>query len=190
LALGNPFDNMASDEYFARSLSHHPDSVISDKTDIFDEREIVFHAMDLNLDPLDIVNSLECFPVGAPTPSGSSDIFAPFEEWIKTLVPDGLNVVGDMPYVQFEQADEDRMMTMTRQLSLGTQGHSGASSPSHSTSDISRINAGGHKQKLLWGKNGLLGMKEDIPSSSVRPKSGLIRGMTKKLKHQLADFVS
>ncbi|CEJ58390.1 hypothetical protein PMG11_07047 [Penicillium brasilianum] len=187
LALGNPFDNMASDEYFARSLFHPSGPVMSDNTDIFDEREIVFHAMDLDMNPLDIVNPLKSFP--PPTPSGSSDIFAPFEEWIKTLVPDGLNVVGDMPCVPFEQAEEDRMMTMARQLSLGTRSHSGASSPSQSTSSISGINAGGHKQKLLWGKDGLLGLKEDISPSNVRPKSGLIRGMTKKLKHQLADFV-
>lgn len=188
MALGNPFDE--GGELLVPNIYGCP-LPVPEISHLFaeSEREIIFHAMDLDLDPLDPINHLP-----PSTPSGCSDVFAPFEEWIQILVPEGLNVeedANDLPCLQFtEQYEEGQMMAMTRQLTLDPSVHPGAVSPAQSSSDISEINVGGHKQKLLWGENGLLGLKEDVPSSGARSKPGLIRGMTKKLKHQLAEFVS
>ncbi|KAJ5371030.1 uncharacterized protein N7496_007122 [Penicillium cataractarum] len=188
MALENPFD--IGGELLVPNIYGCP-LPVSGMSDLFDEseHEIVFHAMDLDLDPLDPINHLP----PPPSPSGCSDVFAPFEEWIQTLIPEGLNVeddVDDLPCLQLtEHVEEGQMVAMTRQLTLDPSVDSGAASPAQSTSDLSEINVGGHKQKLLWGESGLLGLKEDVPSSGARGKPGLIRGMTKKLKHQLAEFV-
>ncbi|KAF7714667.1 Uncharacterized protein PECH_008303 [Penicillium ucsense] len=45
------------------------------------------------------------------------------------------------------------------------------------------------KHKVLWGENGLLGLKEEELSPKARPASRLMGGLKKKLKQQLAEFV-
>jgi hypothetical protein len=156
----------------------------SKERNLVEEREIIFHAMDL--DPL--------IPNEHLSPLDPS-----FEEWLETLVPKALNVANKngLFHQLPQQYEEDEIDPYERAEptedvpNIGTLTlDSAAVSPCQSVSDLSENNVGSHKQKLLWGKNGLLGLKEDVPSDGARRKSGLIRTMTKKLKHQLNDMVS
>ncbi|KAJ5159815.1 uncharacterized protein N7482_006819 [Penicillium canariense] len=63
-------------------------------------------------------------------------------------------------------------------------------SDSGSDSDSSKLHPEPHKQKILWGETGLLGIEQGIPTpKSAQSKSGLIRDLGKRLKNQLAEIV-
>lgn len=122
-----------------------------------------------------------------------------FEKWLETMMPKALNVVNKSgPFNQLPRCDEQDAIALYERAEPAEDYpnidaltlNSAAVSPCQSLSDLSEINVGGHKQKILWGKNGLLGLKEDVPSGGARRKSGLIRTMTKKLKNQLTEMVS
>lgn len=122
-----------------------------------------------------------------------------FEEGLESMMPKALNVVNKSGlFRQLPQQNEENEITPYERAepTVGCPNtdalilNSATASPCQSVSDLSEIMAGGHKQKLLWGENGLLGLKEDVPSVGARRKSGLIRTMTKKLKNQLTEMVS
>lgn len=139
-----------------------------------------------------------------------SPLVPPTDEWLKALVPKSLNVVGTrdlfrlrlsqlgnengivrqglgMPWISATPKPAEPIEEVVNKfdtLSLGVA----AVSPCSSASDLSETPV--RKTKLLWGQNGLLGLKEEAPSTGARRKSGLIRTMTKKLKHQFSEIVS
>lgn len=187
MALGNPFDDMAIDRSLELSIFGQSGSEVSIDPPLSDEREIKFHAIDLD-------------------PVGCSE-----EEWLDSLIPSGLSMVDKNDLIRlllpqqhggnetvlglvsptqvtrYERAEPTEDVPNIDSLTIE---NSAAVSPCQSTSDLSESDFRGRKQKLLWGENGLLGLPEDVASRGAPRKSGLIRGMTKKLKHQLAEIVS
>lgn len=171
------------DHFDLPSLSFSDDPNYSKEHNLAEERDIIFHAMDLD-------------------PHNDEETFGPldntFEKWLETMMPKALNVVNksnllhQIPQAyadeiaQYERAEPTKDLPNIDALTL----NSTSVSPCQSVSDFSETNVGGHKQKLLWGENGLLGLKENVPSVGARRKSELIRTMTKKLKNQLTEMVS
>ena len=193
MALGNPFDEAAIDTSLELSIFGQSVSELSIDTPLSDEHEFKFHAVDL--EPVDTFENVGCSE----------------EEWLDSLIPSGLSMldkaelirlllpqqhggnetvlglVSPVQVARYERAEPTEDVLNIDSLTLK---NSAAISPCQSTSDLSETDFRGRKQKLLWGENGLLGVPEDITSRADPRKSGLIRGMTKKLKHQLAEIVS
>ena len=184
------------------------------------EDDIVFHAMDLDpiessraSDSLDLSDTSDFSDLlpdldNPDTSKPLSPLFPPTDEWLKALMPNGLNVVvkrdlfhlllpqlGNengrqglgMPWISATPKPVEPIEEVVDKIDTLTLDPA-AVSPRSSTSDLSETPV--RKTKLLWGENGLLGVKEGASSTGARRKSGLIRTMTKKLKHQLSGIVS
>ncbi|KAF3384566.1 hypothetical protein F1880_002795 [Penicillium rolfsii] len=193
LAYQNPFDERVvgsrfnSDHFDEPNLSLSNDRNCSKEHNLTEESKIIFHAKEL--DPCDPFDHLGYDMIVGPRNTA-------FEKWLETMMPKALNVNKSGMFHQLPQPCEENSIAPyeraepTDHPDIDTLPlNSATASPCQSVSDLSETKVGGHKQKLLWGENGLLGLKEDVPSGGICRKSGLIRTMTKKLKNQLTEIV-
>lgn len=221
--LGNPFEDMPRGNCPTLGRFDELDYAVGNGQvhNMLGEDDIVFHAMDL--DPIESARAFDSRDLSdisdlsdfldldtTDTFKPLSPLIPPTDEWLKVLVPKGLNVVDTrdlfrlllpqlgnengivhqglgMPWVSATSKPAEPIEEVVNNIGTLTLGPA-AASPGSSTSDLSETPV--RKAKLLWGQSGLLGLKEEAPSTDARRKSGLIRTMTKKLKHQLSEIVS
>ncbi|KAJ5488806.1 hypothetical protein N7539_003696 [Penicillium diatomitis] len=137
--------------------------------------------------------------------SASSAIQDDDNEWRELLYPEGLNVPSkqDLPLGRLSRPRGEADEALSEAVSPPSQAsftstladsdgftEPVAVPPPQLSSVKTEIDDRVPKHKVLWGENGLLGLKEEELSPKGRPASRLLGGLKKKLKQQLAEFVS